>query len=237
MNVSINPKVLAVIAIPVLAAIFFFGTGSDEPKQREAFSAFLQTRIVDKPGVRVPKLTEEESKSFGDYTSHYAVISDFNAEMDDAAKPLSGVLQKGAVRSLNDMIERREDIEQAQIDLNEMAVQLTEGKDKADKAHAQLKQPDDLKVVYDKAYAKTVTLPAETFLEVVPQISGTMDNSLKIADYVEEHKEQIDIKGSVVTVKDPKVQTELNALLQELNTQAQALQKAQQKLQGVMLGR
>ncbi|MBV9432426.1 MAG: DUF3053 family protein [Hyphomicrobiales bacterium] len=27
---------------------------------------FLQTRILDKPGVRVPKPSEEETKSFGD---------------------------------------------------------------------------------------------------------------------------------------------------------------------------
>ncbi|MBV8429259.1 MAG: DUF3053 family protein, partial [Hyphomicrobiales bacterium] len=28
---------------------------------------FLQTRILDKPGVHVPKPSEEETKSFGDY--------------------------------------------------------------------------------------------------------------------------------------------------------------------------
>ncbi|BAP45693.1 DUF3053 domain-containing protein [Pseudomonas sp. 21LCFQ02] len=233
MNVSFRPHWLLALALP-LALI---ACGNDEPKQRAAFTEFLQTRIVDKPGVRVPKLTAEESKSFGDYTRHYAVISDFNGDMDTAAKPLSGLLQKGAVRSLNDVIDRREDIKTAQAGLNDMGVQLKEHKAKADSAHAQLKQPDDLKVVYDKAYAKTVSVPADTFLEVLPQINGTLDSSLKVADYVTAHKEQIDIKGPVVTVKDPNVQAELNTLLQELNSQAQAVQKAQQKLQGVMLGR
>lgn len=233
MNVSFRPHWLLALALP-LALI---ACGNDEPKQRAAFTEFLQTRIVDKPGVRVPKLTAEESKAFGDYTTHYAVISDFNGGMDAAAKPLSGLLQKGAVRSLNDVIDRREDIKTAQAGLNDMGTQLKEQKAKADSAHAQLKQPDDLKVVYDKAYAKTVTVPADTFLEVLPQINGTLDSSLKVADYVTAHKEQIDIKGPVVTVKDPKVQAELNTLLQELNNQAQAVQKAQQKLQGVMLGR
>ncbi|MCQ9427233.1 DUF3053 domain-containing protein [Pseudomonas sp. LJDD11] len=233
MNVSFRPHWLLALALP-LALI---ACGNDEPKQRAAFTEFLQTRIVDKPGVRVPKLTAEESKSFGDYTRHYAVISDFNGDMDAAAKPLSGLLQKGAVRSLNDVIDRREDIKTAQAGLNDMGVQLKEHKAKADSAHAQLKQPDDLKVVYDKAYAKTVSVPADTFLEVLPQINGTLDSSLKVADYVTAHKEQIDIKGPEVTVKDPNVQAELNTLLQELNSQAQAVQKAQQKLQGVMLGR
>lgn len=233
MNVSFRPHWLLALALP-LALI---ACGNDEPKQRAAFIEFLQTRIVDKPGVRVPKLTADESKAFGDYTTHYAIISDFNAGMDTAAKPLSGLLQKGAVRSLNDMIERREDIKTARAGINDMGVQLKEQKAKADAAHAQLKQPDDLKVVYDKAYAKTVTVPTDTFLEVLPQINGTLDGSLKVADYVTAHKEQIDIKGAVVTVKDPKVQAELNTLLQEMNTQAQAVQNAQQKLQSVMQGR
>lgn len=233
MNVSFRPHWLLALALP-LALI---ACGNDEPKQRAAFTEFLQTRIVDKPGVRVPKLTADESKAFGDYTTHYAIISDFNAGMDTAAKPLSGLLQKGAVRSLNDMIERREDIKTARAGINDMGVELKEQKAKADAAHAQLKQPDDLKVVYDKAYAKTVTVPTDTFLEVLPQINGTLDGSLKVADYVTAHKEQIDIKGAVVTVKDPKVQAELNTLLQEMNTQAQAVQKAQQKLQSVMQGR
>ena len=38
-------------------------------------------------------------------------------------------------------------------------------------------------------------------------------------------------------VTDPKVQAELNALLADLNTQAQTVQQAQARLKSVMLGR
>ena len=222
---------LALMLPLVLAAC-----GSKEPEQRAAFIQFLQTRIVDKPGIRVPKLTPDEAKSFGDYAAQYAVITDFNSGMDASVKPLSGLIQKGAMHSLNDVVTRRDDIKSVQTGLNDMSAQLTKEQTKADAAHAQLKQPDDLKAVYDKAYEKTVSLPANTFKDVLPQINSTFDSSLKIADYVTAHKDKIQITGTVVKVTDPKVQTELNALLQDLNTQAKNVQQAQTRLQTVMLG-
>ncbi|WP_060512964.1 DUF3053 domain-containing protein [Pseudomonas sp. NBRC 111124] len=233
MKVLFRPQWLLALALPLVLA----ACGDDEPKQRAAFSEFLQTRIVDKPGVHVPKLSAEESKAFGPYSDHYAVITHFNGAMDSAVKPLGSLLQKGAVRSLNDITSRRDDIKAVQTGLNDMGLQLQEQKAKADSAHAQLKQPEDLKVVYDKAYDRTVSVPADTFLQVLPQINGTLDSSLKVADYVDAHKAQIEINGPIVKVNDPKVQAELNGLLQDLTNQAKTVQQAQAQLQTVMLGR
>ncbi len=228
-----RPFLVLAAALPLMLA----ACGNKEPEQRAAFTQFLQTRIVDKPGVRVPQLTEEEKKSFGDYAAQYAVITDFNAGMDASVKPLSGIMQKGAMRSLNDIVTRRDDLKTVQASLNEMGVALKEQQAKADAARAQLKQPEDLKAVYDKAYEKTVSLPADTFRDVLPQLNATFDSSLKIADYVAAHAAQIDISGPVVTVKDPAVQTELNQLLQDLNAQARNVQQAQTRMQAVMIGR
>ncbi len=228
-----RPFLALALALPLVLA----ACGSKEPEQRAAFMQFLQTRIVDKPGVRVPKLTDEEKKSFGDYASQYAVITDFNTGMDASVKPMGNLMQKGAMRSLNDVVTRRDDIKAVQSGLKDMGEALTKEQAKADAARAQLKQPDDLKAVYDKAYDKTVTLPANTFREVLPQITGTLDSSLAIADYVDAHKSQIDLSGPVARVQDPTVQAELNKLLQELTAQAQKVQAAQTRLQAVMMGK
>ncbi|OCX20450.1 DUF3053 domain-containing protein [Pseudomonas graminis] len=233
MTVSLTRHWLLALALPLLLT----ACGSSEPDQRAAFKQFLQTRIIDKPGVHVPKLTPDESKSFGDYSQHYAVITDFNSGMDASIKPLNGFVQKGAFRSLSDVIERRDDIKTAQTGLNDLVVQLKQELARADAAHAQLKQPDDLKTVYDSAYDRTVTLPANTLLTVMPQVNGTIDSGLKVADYVDAHKAQIQINGSVVQVTDPKVQTELNTLLQDLNAKARVVQEAQVRMQTVLLGR
>ncbi|MFD4837551.1 DUF3053 domain-containing protein [Achromobacter sp. NPDC058515] len=228
-----RPFLMLVAALPLVLA----ACGDKEPEQRAAFTQFLQTRIVDKPGVRVPQLTDEEKKSFGDYAAQYAVITDFNAGMDASVKPLSGIMQKGAMRSLNDIVTRRDDLKTVQAGLNDMNAALKEQQAKADAARAQLKQPADLKAVYDKAYEKTVSLPADTFRDVLPQLNATFDSSLKIADYVEANKAQIEIAGPVVKVQDPAVQAKLNQLLQDLNAQAKNVQQAQTRLQAVMLGR
>lgn len=228
-----RPFLVLVAALPLMLA----ACGDKEPEQRAAFTQFLQTRIVDKPGVRVPKLTEQEKKSFGEYAAHYAVITDFNAGMDASVKPLSGILQKGQVRSLNDIVTRREDLKTVRAGLNDMNAALKEHRAKADAAHAQLKQPEDLKAVYDKAYEKTITLPADTFADVLPQINATYDVALKIADYVDANKSKIEMSGTNVTVTDTTVQAELNKLMQDMNAQAKNVQQAQTRLQAVVMGR
>lgn len=233
MTVSFSRQWLLALALPLLLT----ACGSSEPDQRAAFKQFLQTRIIDKPGVHVPKLTPDESKSFGDYTRDYAVITDFNSGMDASTKPLNGFVQKGAFRSLGDVIERRDDLKTVQTGVNDLIAQLKQELAKADAAHAQLKQPDDLKTVYDSAYDRTVTVPANALLTVMPQVNGTFESGLKVADYVDAHKAQIQINGSAVQVTDAKVQAELNTLLQDLNAKARVVQEAQTRMQAVLLGR
>jgi hypothetical protein len=138
---------------------------------------------------------------------------------------------------LGDVIARRDDLKTVQAGVNDLVVQLKQTLAKADAAHAQLKQPDDLKAVYDSAYDRTVSVPANTLLTVMPQVNGTFESGLKVADYVDAHKAQIQINGSVVQVTDPKVQAELNTLLQDLNAKAKVVQEAQTRMQAVLLGR
>ena len=70
---------------------------NDEPAERKAFITFLQTRIIDKPGLHVPHLTPEEEKSFGDYAKQYAVITDFNDGLD---KSVAGPMAEGSASPL-----------------------------------------------------------------------------------------------------------------------------------------
>lgn len=232
MNVSFRPHWLLTLTLPLV----LIACGSSEPDQRATFKQFLQTRIVDKPGVHVPHPTADESKAFGEYAAQYTVITDFTSEMDAGVKPLDGLVQKMAIHSLNDVMTHRDDLKTVQSALSDMGQQLKQSQAKADSAHAQLKQPEDLKAVYDQAYDRVVSVPATTFLEVLPQVNSTLDSIKKLGDYVDAHKAQIVVNGSQIQVQDPKVLAELNTQLQGLNSQAKIAQQAQSRLQSVMLG-
>ena len=226
-------------ALSLLLAFSFMlaACGNKEAEQRAAFIEFLQTRVLDKPGLRVPAPSEEQKASFGDYAKHYAVITDFNEGMNKSvSQPMGEVMAKGALRSIADLSSRRDDLKAAKDGLAGLRSALDQQLAKADAARAQLKQPDDLKQVYDKAYEKTVAAPAATFKEVFPALDTVFDGALAVGDYLQQNKSKIQISGASVTVTDPAVQAELNKMLQNLNGQSTAINAAQRKMQAMVRG-
>ncbi|RUR68011.1 DUF3053 family protein [Variovorax guangxiensis] len=228
---------LGAMSLLVAFSLALVACGNKEAEQRKAFISFLQTRVLDKPGLRVPVPTAEEKASFGDYAQHYAVITDFNEGMNKSvSQPMTQIMAKGALRSIADLPARRDDLKAAKDGLGGLRTALDQQSARADAAHAQLKQPDDLKQVYDKAYAKTVTTPSATFKEVFPALDTVFDSALAIGDFMEKNKSKIQISGSSIAVTDPTVQAELNKMLQQLNGQSAAINAAQQKMQAVVRG-
>ena len=55
MKFALRAAGIALLAVVLVAC-------DDEPAERKAFIAFLQTRIIDKPGLHVPHLTGDEAK-------------------------------------------------------------------------------------------------------------------------------------------------------------------------------
>ena len=211
--------------------------GDPEAGQRKAFSEFLQTRIIDRPGIHVPQLTTENRTALGPYTDHYAVITKFQETMNASVSPkLTAAVQGGAIRSLGDLTSRRGDVETARGTLAAMASALDGALAEADSARAKLVQPPDLKPIYDKAYARLVTEPATVFREVVPVADTVFVKALGLADYLEAQKAKVKITGATVQVSDRKVQDEINAKLKDLQSNQQAMQEAQRRFQALVYG-
>lgn len=228
---------MGALSLLLVFSFMLAACGNKEAEQRAAFIEFLQTRVLDKPGLRVPTPSEEQKASFGDYAKHYAVITDFNEGMNKSvSQPMGEVMAKGALRSIADLSSRRDDLKAAKDGLAGLRNALDQQLAKADAARAQLKQPDDLKQVYDKAYEKTVAAPAATFKEVFPALDTVFDGALAVGDYLQQNKSKIQISGSSVTVTDPAVQAELNKMLQNLNGQSTAINAAQRKMQAMVRG-
>ena len=226
-------------ALSLLVAFSFalVACGNKEADQRKAFTTFLQTRVLDKPGLRVPVPSPEEKASFGDYAQHYAVITDFNEGMNKSVgQPMTEIVNKGGLQSISDLVSRRVDLQAAKDGLAGLRTALDQQTATADAAHAQLKQPDDLKQVYDKAYEKTVTMPSTTFKEVFPALDSVFNGALAVGDYLEKNKSKIQVSGASMTVSDPAVQAELNKMLQDLNGHSKAINAAQSKMQAMVRG-
>jgi len=149
---------LLVVPLLALFALALAACGDSEATQRKAFMDFLQTRILDKQGLHVPQPTEEETKSFGPYAKDYAVITDFSLGMDKSiSAPMQQVMQKGVIRSIDEIQTRRADLIAAMEGMRALRAALDQQVAKADAAHQALNEPAELKAVFDKAYDRTVT--------------------------------------------------------------------------------
>ena len=225
------------LAAAIVIACGLAACGDSETTQRKTFIEFLQTRIVAKPGIHVPKLTAEETAAFGPYAAHYAVIADFNGHLDQSvSKPLQQALAAGAPRSLAEVAARRQDIAAVGAGLGQIHTALDREVASADAARAALKQPDDLKPVFAAAYDRDVTQPAKAWAEIFPDVDAAMKSILALADFLDQHRDKITVSGSMLQVADPSLQPRLQALVDALRAKQEAIQKAQQRLHDLAYG-
>jgi hypothetical protein len=219
-----------------LLALGLVACGDSEATQRKAFIEFLQTRIIGKPGVHVPQLTEQETAAFGAYAKHYAVIADFNAGLDEAvAKPMERALE-AAPRSLDQLVSKRSEIAEIKSGMGAIRSALDRQLAAAEEARAALKQPDDLKPVYTVAYDRDVTQPAKAFAEIFPDVDAAIGAILAFVDYLDQNRDQVKIEGAMIRVNDPSVQARLQTLIEAMRAKQQAIQNAQQRLRSLAQG-
>lgn len=228
----------APVAAFLLLAVGLAACGDKEPEQRKAFIAFLQTRIVDKPGVHVPKLTDDEVSTFGPYAAHFNVIRGFtnNPEMENIAKQMQQVTQRVSLNSIQDLVNNRAALRSVKDDLGKLTVAMNSALANTMKERDGLKQPDDLRPVYDKAFEKDVLAPVRGFNETVPLVVDIADAALKLADYIDANRSKLTIQGKAVGGKDAKTQREVDNLVKNLSSQAPKFQDAQRRLRIVIQG-
>ncbi|MEP6907190.1 MAG: DUF3053 family protein [Pseudoxanthomonas sp.] len=209
---------------------------SGEQGERKAFVEFLQTRIIDQPGLRVPKLTDADKKSLGQYASQYAVIGDFNEHMGEAFNAASPAIQTIASLSTpQELMKGQSRIAEARAALTKVEGQLAAELVQTQATRARLSQPDDLKAVYQAAFDKTVVRPSELMLKVLEQTDGILADAQGFAVFLQENQTSLSFVGSQVEVRSPAMLEKLNAHLGALNDKRQKLMELQGEL-GAMVG-
>ena len=163
-------------ALCILFVVALGGWGSSEADQRKAFIAFLQD-INSRAGAHVLVPNANDEKAFGPYLQHYAIILDFNKAMKSPTDDFMAQLIKFGYgpnpvpRTIEQIAATPADLTAAKDVLDKMEQGIETRLAKATADRAALKQPDDLKAVYDKTFDRLVTAPAVA-----------MENSAKALD-------------------------------------------------------
>ena len=213
------------------AAAVLSACGHNESDERAALSHFLQTQVIDKPGLSVPAPSPEQRKAFGQYRPAFSVIYDFHLRMNHAVRNLGKTMGKGTVESLEEMLSRRTDIESALQELESLRQTIAQEQARADASKAALTLPPDLAEVFNQAYEQGVTMPARMLLEKLPVVEGAWRETLNLADFVQNSQGLVVVTGDQITAATPALEKSVDALLDNLDDHAQAVHDAQYELQ------
>jgi hypothetical protein len=229
----------AALTATLLLVVTLAGCGDSKPDQRKAFIHFLQTFIVDKPGVHVPKPTDDDIKSFGAYATHYAVIVNFasNPEMMNIGAKMTEVTRTTDIHSIEQLLAHRAEIRTVSADLGKLREAMNREFAKTTAARAALQQPDDLKAVFDTAFERDVAAPVRGFNDAIPIAVEIATTSANLGDYIDGHRNRVEISGTSIAGKDTQTNKDLNGFLKALVADGARFRDAQQRLNAVLQGR
>lgn len=233
--ISINRSFAGAILIAL--GLLLGGCGDNEPDQRKAFIAFLQ-QINERAGPHFLNPKPEEEKAFGDYLRHYTVITDFNKDLTAAAdvydkKVRATVGNDGQARTIEQMISRRPAYPAIKDETAKFIQTIEDRVAKANAERAALKQPDDLKAVYDTTFNKLITAPARAMVKSNKGLIEMTESSMRLVDYINDHRGKLTVSGTQVRTNDPRITTEVNALIlahQEVGKRFQETQREGQRM-------
>jgi hypothetical protein len=211
--------------------------GGGEAEQAKAFQEFLQTRILDKKGIRMPRPTEEQRTAFGRFATDYDVIVKFNDTLSDAmGTKLPEIMRRGNVTSAALLVERRDDVAAAREALAGVNKTMESALAEANAAKEKINQPDGLKSVYDSAYAKLVSVPAATVPPVWKALDEALGVSVELADFLIANKAKFQFNGPGVQTGDAKLLAEFNEHIGAMRKAGDSVNEAQRTMRKLISG-
>jgi hypothetical protein len=211
--------------------------GPSEVDQAKAFQEFLQTRILDKKGIRMPKPSEEERSKFGRFAADYDVIVKFNDTMSDAmGQKIPELMRRGQVTSIAQLVDRRADVAEPREALAGVSGTMQSALDVANAARAAMTQPEPLKGVYDQAFSRLVTEPAAVTGKIWPELDKALGLSVAFADFLAANKAKFEFNGPMATTRDPKLLAEFNGHVEGMRGSAQGINEAQSAMRKLVYG-
>jgi hypothetical protein len=236
-----NRAVRSAICILFAATLAGFSWGNSEADQRKAFIAFLQD-INNRADVHVLVPNASDEKAFGPYLPHYAIILDFNKDMSVSIQDFKAQMIKFGFgpnpnpRSIEQMAAAPTDLTVLKDILDKMEQGLETRLAKANADRAALKQPDDLKAVYDKTFDRLVATPAMAFENYAKALDSGIDAAIALAAYINAHRTKLVVSGMQIQAKDQRTLDELAPLMKAYQDPGERVIAAQRQSDRVLQG-
>ncbi|WP_339071770.1 DUF3053 family protein [Methylovirgula sp. 4M-Z18] len=210
----------------------------DDSEQRKALIDALQSGTLDKAGANLPDLNADQIKALGPYAEDLAVLVAFKQGFDGLQAKAMDQFRVSApyFRSIATLVQHKDDLTAASAALTGLNQDLTGLVHATDVKHASLKMPDDVREVFDKAYARVVTAPGDALSDVIAQMSARTASSLQMIAFIEQNKGSFEIAGDAPVTTDPALEPDVNGLIQKVNETNAKLLPLVQKFQTVVRG-
>jgi len=237
MAVGIKSRVFARWLAPVLALLVVMqltACGDKEPEQRKAFIDYIQNTVM-RSGAKIPTLSEDQKQKFGNYAGDYAILVGFSQQLSKSldASLTPALDQINQIRTAQDYMSKRDTLQQSVGALNLLGQQIQSAKSQADTARTALKQPDDLKAVYNQAYDKIVTGPANALMPVIPTTASFVQDLVQVGDFLRTQGNQVAFNNNGVQFRTSQQATQYNTMMSILVAKQQDLLNAQKTVSGV----
>jgi Protein of unknown function (DUF3053) len=227
--------------MPLVFAAMLAAWGNSEADQRKAFIGFLQD-INNRPGIHFMVPTPNDEKAFGPYLQHYAIILDFNRDMNAAMKDFTAQIVKLGFgpnpnpRSIEQIAAAPADLTAAQDVASKMEQLIETRLAKLNADRATLKQPDDLKTVYDKVFDKLVTAPTLATENSTKALSSGIDATIALVTYINAHRGKLVVSGMQIQARDQHTLNEVAPLMKAYQDAGDRFVAAQQQADRVLVG-
>ena len=226
MPASRIPSILC-LTLLVLCAPFAGACGRQEQEQRKAFIEFLETNVAG--GDDRIRMGDATRTKVGNYGRHFDVLAAYSKELGDVNARLAGEKTRLAAPgpvSVDKLGSERARIEQLVAALSRSAQQVDAVKARADAARAALKQPEDLRAAFGKAFEKEISEYAAALKDLYAVQKDFYAEAARMGMFFEKHREKIRISNTTVTIDDQALVTEYNILQKAMQEKFRHMQAA-----------
>ncbi|MDR0736584.1 MAG: DUF3053 domain-containing protein [Zoogloeaceae bacterium] len=206
---------LWMIGVAMLAS----GCGN-ESAERQAFIDFLQKHIIEKESSGIPIPNDKLRGSFGRYAEHYDIIVGFHRTVGEKLEPMGDMMKGMSGLQLNKLglDESKAIFTKINDGMKQLAQVTDEELANAEKKFAQVKQPDDLKIVYTQAFDKKVRSMAAATRPLPSLFDALTKDFFEWADFILSNPDKFDAKTSTILTRDKAFIQQFNVHSRKVNT-------------------